>query len=70
MRPELGLIYLAVLADAMSRHNALSPATDDPRVHRAPGSLNELATLLLGTADGSQPWPTHSTPISMSRYKR
>ena len=48
MHPELGSIYLAVLADAMARHNALSPITDDPRVHRAPGSLDQVASLLLG----------------------
>ncbi len=50
MRPELASIYLAVLADAMARHNSLSPTTDDPRVHRAPGALEKLTALLLGTS--------------------
>jgi hypothetical protein len=50
MRPELASIYLAVLADAMGRHNSLSPTTDDPRVHRAPGALEKLTALLLGTS--------------------
>lgn len=35
----------------MGRHNLLSPTTDDPRVHRAPGSMDELAALLLGIED-------------------
>lgn len=49
MRPELGSVYLAVLAETVGRLNELSPVTDDPTVHRASGSLDRLTALLLGT---------------------
>jgi hypothetical protein len=42
-------IYLAVLADAMGHHNDMSPVTDDPRVHRASGSMEHLMEALVGT---------------------
>ncbi|RZS38833.1 hypothetical protein EV193_10443 [Herbihabitans rhizosphaerae] len=51
MRPELGSIYLAVLADAMSANNALSPVTDDLRMHHALGALDQVEGLLLGGPD-------------------
>lgn len=50
MVPELGSIYLAVLADAMAANNALTPATDDPRMHNALGAMNHLTELLIGSS--------------------
>ncbi|WP_134663105.1 MULTISPECIES: DUF6236 family protein [unclassified Amycolatopsis] len=44
--PELASIYLAVLADAMSHREALSPVTDDPRMHHATGALDRLVSLV------------------------
>ncbi|MBB1157177.1 MULTISPECIES: DUF6236 family protein [Amycolatopsis] len=44
--PKLASIYLAVLADAMSRREALSPVTDDPRMHHATGALDRLVSLV------------------------
>lgn len=48
MRPKLGSIYLAALADSMSRNNLLAPVTDDLRMHRALGVLDQLTEMLLG----------------------
>lgn len=46
LHPRLGSVYLAALADTVARHNALSPVTDDPRMHHAVGALDHLAELL------------------------
>jgi len=48
MHPKLASIYLATLADAIARHNRISPATDDTRMHHAVGALDHLAELLFG----------------------
>ncbi|MGW0885706.1 DUF6236 family protein [Streptomyces sp. NPDC002671] len=48
MRPKVASVYLTVLADAVARHNQLSPVTDDPRVYAAAGTLDRLAQLLFG----------------------
>ncbi|KPI18796.1 hypothetical protein OK006_10210 [Actinobacteria bacterium OK006] len=48
MRPKVASVYLTVLADAVARHNQLSPVTDDPRAHTATGTLDRLAQLLFG----------------------
>ena len=63
MRPELGSIYLAVLAETVGRLNELSPVTDDPRVHCAAGSLDRLDAWLLGT-----PIPTPALPHVENAY--
>jgi hypothetical protein len=47
LQPKLASIYLATLADAIARHNLVSPVTDDARMHRAVGALDQLSTLLL-----------------------
>ncbi|MFE4869860.1 DUF6236 family protein [Streptomyces sp. NPDC056682] len=47
MHPKLGSIYLAVLTDVMARSEMLSPATDDLRMHKAVGALDQLTNLLL-----------------------
>lgn len=47
LQPKLASIYLATLADAIARHNLVSPATDDARMHRAVGALDRLSALLL-----------------------
>lgn len=47
MHPKLASIYLATLADAIARHNHISPATDDTRMHDAVGALDRLAELLV-----------------------
>ncbi|GAA4615292.1 hypothetical protein GCM10023195_67320 [Actinoallomurus liliacearum] len=47
MRPKLASIYLAALADAIARHNRISPVTDDVRVHHAVGAVDRLAELML-----------------------
>ncbi|MFI0220443.1 DUF6236 family protein [Streptomyces lydicus] len=46
LQPRLGTVYLTALADTVARHNALSPVTDDPRMHQAVGALDRLADLL------------------------
>ncbi|WP_369222414.1 DUF6236 family protein [Streptomyces sp. R39] len=46
LHPKLGTVYLTALADAVARHNALSPVTDDLRMHHAVGALDRLADLL------------------------
>ncbi|MFE5143732.1 DUF6236 family protein [Streptomyces fagopyri] len=46
LHPKLGTVYLTALADTVARHNALSPVTDDPRMHHAVGALDRLADLL------------------------
>jgi hypothetical protein len=46
LHPKLGTVYLNALADTVARHNALSPVTDDPRMHHAVGALDHLAELL------------------------
>ncbi|MEU9101292.1 DUF6236 family protein [Streptomyces sp. NPDC048361] len=46
LHPRLGAVYLTALADTVARHNALSPVTDDPRMHHAVGALDRLADLL------------------------
>ncbi len=48
--PRVGSAYMAALADVMARSNALSPVTDDGRVHRATGALDHLAELVRGGA--------------------
>lgn len=45
LHPALARIYLTALADVVSRHRALAPATDD--VHSAVGTLDRLYELLL-----------------------
>jgi hypothetical protein len=59
MHPKLASIYLATLADAMARHNMVSPVTDDPRMHHAAGALDRLADLLL---DDEDPAPARQDP--------
>ncbi|WP_406635878.1 DUF6236 family protein [Amycolatopsis sp. WGS_07] len=44
--PKLASIYLAVLADAMGHREALSPVTDDPRMHHATGALDRLVSMV------------------------
>ncbi|MFD0067382.1 DUF6236 family protein [Streptomyces sp. NPDC056690] len=46
LHPKLGTVYLTALADTVARHNALSPVTDDVRMHHAVGALDHLADLL------------------------
>jgi hypothetical protein len=46
LHPKLGTVYLTVLADTVARRNALSPVTDDLRMHHAVGALDHLADLL------------------------
>lgn len=46
LHPKLGAVYLTALADTVARHNALSPVTDDLRMHHAVGALDHLADLL------------------------
>ncbi|MFB7577277.1 DUF6236 family protein [Streptomyces sp. NPDC056165] len=46
LHPKLGSVYLTALADTVARHNALSPVTDDLRMHHAVGALDHLADLL------------------------
>lgn len=46
LHPKLGTVYLTALADTVARHNALSPVTDDVRMHHAMGALDHLADLL------------------------
>lgn len=48
MHPELASVYMAALTDAIARRNRVSPATDDPRMHKAVGALDRLAGLLSG----------------------
>lgn len=48
VHPRVGSAYMAALADVMARSNALSPVTDDDRVHNATGSLDHLAELVRG----------------------
>ncbi|MFD7847697.1 DUF6236 family protein [Nocardia sp. NPDC059764] len=43
----LARIYLTALADVVSRHRALAPATDDVDAHSAVGTLDRLYELLL-----------------------
>lgn len=50
MQPGVGSVYMAALADVMARRNAMSPVTDDPRMHRAMGAVDNLASLLTGVA--------------------
>ncbi|MEV0715492.1 DUF6236 family protein [Asanoa sp. NPDC050611] len=50
LHPTLGAVYTACLADAVSRADLLSPATDDPRMHRAVGALDQAVDLLLADA--------------------
>jgi hypothetical protein len=50
--PKLGLIYNATLADAIAHHNALSPVTDDPAMHRAVGALDCLTDILFNNRVG------------------
>lgn len=50
MRPLVGSVYTAALADVMARRNAMAPVTDDPRMHRAMGAVDNLASLLTGMA--------------------
>lgn len=51
LQPKLASIYLATLADAIARHNLVSPVTDDARMHRAVGALDRLSALLLDEKD-------------------
>jgi predicted hydrolase (HD superfamily) len=60
MHPKLAPIYLATLADAIARHNRISPATDDTRLHHAVGALDRLAELLLATVRLRR-WTTRRT---------
>ncbi|WP_409489583.1 DUF6236 family protein [Amycolatopsis sp. cmx-11-12] len=53
MNPVLASVYLATLADAIARHNRISPVTDDSRMHKAAGALDRLAELLF--EDGPVP---------------
>lgn len=46
LKPKLASICLAVLADAMSHREGLSPVTDDPRMHHATGALDRLVSLV------------------------
>ncbi|MET7356230.1 DUF6236 family protein [Streptomyces mirabilis] len=46
LHPKLGIVYLTALADAVACHNALSPVTDDLRMHKAVGTLDHLNDLL------------------------
>lgn len=46
LHPKLGTVYLTALADTVARQNALSPVTDDLRMHYAVGALDRLADLL------------------------
>ncbi|MFC4033018.1 DUF6236 family protein [Streptomyces polygonati] len=48
MHPKVGSVYMAALADAMARSNAMSPVTDEPSMHYAVGALDRLASLLHG----------------------
>jgi hypothetical protein len=48
MHPKLASVYLATLADAIARHNRVSPATDDTRMHNAAGAPDRLAELISG----------------------
>jgi hypothetical protein len=47
MNSRLASVYMAVLAEIMSRSNGLAPVTDDPRMHHAVGALDRLAETLL-----------------------
>lgn len=47
LHPSLARIYLTALADVVSRHRALAPATDDVDAHSAVGTLDRLYELLL-----------------------
>ncbi|MFE3983070.1 DUF6236 family protein [Nocardia tengchongensis] len=47
LHPALARIYLTALADVVSRHRALAPATDDVDAHSAVGTLDRLYELLL-----------------------
>lgn len=46
MHPELGRVYMAVLADVISKNNSLSPITDDPVFHDAVGALDRIASVI------------------------
>ncbi|GIF49822.1 hypothetical protein DFJ67_0145 [Asanoa ferruginea] len=48
LHPTVGAVYTACLADAVATENLLSPATDDARMHRAVGALDQAVDLLLG----------------------
>ncbi|MEV6098414.1 DUF6236 family protein [Nocardia sp. NPDC051981] len=47
LHPALARIYLTALADVVSQHRALAPATDDVDAHSAVGTLDRLYELLL-----------------------
>ncbi|MGV9664826.1 DUF6236 family protein [Nocardia niigatensis] len=47
LHPALARIYLTALADVVSQHRALAPATDDLDAHSAVGTLDRLYELLL-----------------------
>lgn len=63
MSPELGSIYSATLADAVARHNQLSPVTDNPSIHHAVGALDQLTDLLF--VDPRQPALQHADSAYM-----
>lgn len=60
LHPGLGTVYLIALADAVACRNALSPVTDDPRMHHALGALDHLAALL----DQPASRPRRDTPAA------
>ncbi|MBF6132511.1 hypothetical protein IU501_05800 [Nocardia otitidiscaviarum] len=47
MHPRLARIYLTALADVVATRHRLSPATDDPRMHAAVGTVDRLYDLLV-----------------------
>lgn len=67
LRPPLGSVYLAVLTDAMARHERLRPATDDPRMHTAVGALDRLSELLTVTPRRVQLWTARKALTSTWR---
>ncbi|MEV4619825.1 DUF6236 family protein [Asanoa sp. NPDC049573] len=59
LHPTLGAVYTACLADAVASANLLSPATDDARMHRAVGALDQAVEVLLGARS---PTPSRDEP--------
>ncbi|MFI9407799.1 DUF6236 family protein [Nocardia sp. NPDC052316] len=47
LHPKLGRIYLTALADVMARNSLMTPATDDPAMHAAAGTVDRLTDLLI-----------------------
>lgn len=64
MQPGVWSVYMAALADVMAQRNAMSPVTDDPRMHRAMGAVDNLASLLTGVAPPPPPTTSSATTVS------